>query len=489
MKIRSLKEVLLYNYRYWFGYAIVFTFGLYFLLWRLTTLNGGLSAEELSTASSHISARGILNLPVSLIHADLQWLSMKLFDINTLAIRLPSVILTIATAFILYSLLKKWFGKPAALISTSIFLSSDWVLYFARSGTNYIEFSFWLVLAILGLTKLLEKQKVGLFFLTMSSIGLLFTPLGIFAAFSLASVLIFNKTFRSRLLENNNAVIIGSGVAILAAFIAFIFSAFNNTQFMKTLIPLNGLSFTAFFKNIFLNTASIAGAIPTANAQFSTTGILFIRFSVVIIALFGIYMLFKTKLNRLNLLVIELFVLLIIIGGLLGDGAGSSLLLIPVIICVTAGMRHLLHRWNQVFPNNPYARLTAYIPLVLLCVITTLMHHAIYFTLWPSQSQTRAIFSNDLTSLQEELNKNTSASSKCIVLSQNQALQSLILASKTKCIPKFDLHNASEGGKIITQEKLDANILPYADPTVRALVDAVEINQVRWLVYTPPSNN
>ena len=122
MKIRSLKEVLLYNYRYWFGYTIVFAFGLYFLLWHLATLNGGLSAEELSTASAHISARGILNLPVSLAHADLQWLSMKLFDINTLAIRLPSVVLTIATAFILYSLLKKWFGKPAALISTSIFL-------------------------------------------------------------------------------------------------------------------------------------------------------------------------------------------------------------------------------------------------------------------------------------------------------------------------------------------------------------------------------
>ena len=114
MKVRSPKEVLFYNYRYRFGYAIVFAFGLYFLLWRLTTLNGGLSADELSTASAHISTRGILDLPVSLAHADLQWLSLKLFDINTLAIRLPSVILTIATAFILYNLLKKWFGKPAA---------------------------------------------------------------------------------------------------------------------------------------------------------------------------------------------------------------------------------------------------------------------------------------------------------------------------------------------------------------------------------------
>ena len=53
MKTRTLKQLVLYNYRYIFGYLIVFLFSIYFLGWRLGSLVPGLAPLEIVTAAAN----------------------------------------------------------------------------------------------------------------------------------------------------------------------------------------------------------------------------------------------------------------------------------------------------------------------------------------------------------------------------------------------------------------------------------------------------
>ena len=64
MKTRTLKQLLLYNYRYIFAYVIIIGFVVYFLGWQLGHIGPGLSAPEINTAARHVSLKDILNLPI-----------------------------------------------------------------------------------------------------------------------------------------------------------------------------------------------------------------------------------------------------------------------------------------------------------------------------------------------------------------------------------------------------------------------------------------
>ncbi len=487
MKTRTLKQLLLYNYRYWFGYSIIAIFAAYFLFWQLGHVRPGLSQLELETAARHLNLASILHMPLYPVHSLLQWASMKLLGINSFSLSLPSVVLSMFTAYFMYVLLKRWFGKSTALLSTALLISADWFLFVSRHGGGMIELSLWLTIALSCYTKLLERKHIWLIIFAASLAGLLFTPLGIYAAMTLLAILLAVRVFRERTLEASTLIKAVCVFILLVAVVVIGIIGFQNHAFAKALLGLGSLpTIPGFFKNMFLNTASIVAVVPASNPEFSPAGVLFVRFFELIFIIFGIMMLWKTRVNRLNLAVIILSTVLVITGGLLPQQHGGHLLLIPAVIFITAGIRHLMHRWRQTFPKNPYARIAAYIPLGVLFLSVTLLHYQSYFILWPVQTATHQAFSRDLELLTKELNtKAAEENTSCVVITDNSALKSLIAAAQVQCQPIFTFTESTSVDRFIVQPSALKSVqLPPSNET-RSLVNESKADNVRWLVIKP----
>lgn len=487
MKTRTLKELLLYNYRYWIGYSIVIGFIVYFLGWRLGSLVPGLSAREISTAAANTSLLEILKLPIYPLHSFLQWASIELFGVSPFILRAPSVVIALLTAFFLYQLLKKWFGKPTALLSTAIFVSADWFLFIARSGTGAIEFSFWLCLALLSFTKLLERKNKWVLLYAISLAGLILCPFGIYAVITLLVSLFMSRVFRERAKEASIWLKIPSVLIVVGTFIATIGLSIGNIALARSLVGIETIpTISEFIRNLFFNASAIIAVFPTASQTVSPTGILFFRFFELIFVGFGVIMLWRTRVNRLNLTVLILSVVLVIAGGLSPVSLGGSLLFIPAAIFMTAGIRHFIYRWQKTFPKNPYARTAALIPLAFLFITAVGLHYISYFNLWPNQTGTAVAFTRDFGLAQSELQNDGYTEKLCFVDSSDKNFNVLLQSAKINCELAFANGDVSTELPAVTLLKPESKAsLGVTGQQVRALVSETTLNNVRWLVVTP----
>lgn len=488
MKTRTLKELLLYNYRYWFGYSIIIGFIVYFLGWQIGTLPGGLSQPEINTAASRADLQSILQQPLYPLHAILQWGSMNIFGSDPWALRLASVLIGLVVALALYNLLKRWFGKPTALLSTAVFISADWFLFIARLGTGAVEFSLWLSLALLCLTKLLERKTNWLILFTLSLCGLLFAPFGIYAVITLVISLFACRLFRERIMSASLVVKILSPLILLLTITGIGFISFNNFDFLKSLLGIQALpSITEYVRNVFNNLGGVVAVLPSSNVIISPSGIFFIRFFEFILILFGVIMFWRTRVNRLNLVVLILSLVLALASGLSAGSRANGLILIPAAIFMTAGVRHLLHRWQRTFPLNPYARVTAYATLTVLFICVVALHYVSYFELWQTQSTARATFQPDFMLLKNELKKTEYSNKKCFVDSSNETLNKLLEASDTQCELQFKNQSTPPDYIIRTPSESTLESLSRQNPKV--LTSETTTNNVRWLIVNNQSNN
>jgi hypothetical protein len=484
MKIKTLKQLLLYNYRYLFAYGVIIVFAIYFLTWQLGSIGPGLSDPELASAAQHVSFKSIVDLPLYPLHSILQWLSMTFLDVGIISIRLPSIIMTAATAFFLYHLLKRWFGKSTALLSIAIFLSADWVLFFGRLGVGSIEFTFWLSLAFLTFIKLLEHKSRWLIVFAGTLCGLAFTPFGPYVIAALVGCILGFSTFRKRILETPVLVKILTGIVLAIGVLSVLFISIHNFIFLKSLLGLVELpSISNYFVNLFANTSGIVLVLPSYNPLISAHGIFFIRFFELIFILFGIAMLWRTRVNRLNLIILTITVVLVVISGLNDGPRGGSLILAPAIIYMTAGIRHLIHRWQRTFPKNPYARMASLIPMGILFACVIALHYQSYFVLWPKQSATHAVFSPDFKLAKDELKK--TGFDKCVVAGAKDTLTTVLKKTKVACDLSFtaEARSIAPGTKVLAAPGT-LTLPPDAKISSTPLVNETKEASLRWHVVT-----
>lgn len=491
MKTRTLKQLVLYNYRYVFGYSIIVLFAIYFLGWRLGSMTPGLAPQELSAAADHASVQSFISSPLAPFHGVLQFCTTKILGFSTVAIRLPSIIIGAATILLLYLLLKKWFGKSTALMSGALIVSADWFLHIARLGTGSIEFSFWVALGLLSLTKIIERKSIWLLSFTVALAALMLVPFGPYASLTLLISLFSCKVFRARVHEVGTLTKAASFIVVLLGLAGSIALSVYNLEFAKQLFAVKNLpSITEYFINIFVNTGSTVAMIPNASPVVSTTSIATIRFFELIFILFGIAMLYKNRVNRLNLSMIVLSIVLVAVSGLSRDDAAAGLMIVPAAIFMTAGVRHLIHRWKRTFPNNPYARVIAYVPLVALFVCVVAVHYVSYFRLWASQSTTQQIFSVDTELAISSLDSQSLEGKSCFIETDDKSQQTVIASAKTACRPLFN------NSTLVYQESAVLMILKPASPLITEaqvrpnypLVSATKDQNVRWLVVNRNNN-
>ena len=191
MKPALLREITLYRYRYVITYGLMILLLGLVLLTDISSVPGGIKDTEAASvvASNSLNpispkAIDVVNLPYQV----LQKLSISLFGLSPLTIRLPSVILGFIACGLLAIALNLWFRKNIATIALALAITSVPFIAMARSGVADILYMVLLLFVLLGAAKLtMQKHSRFIWKLVVVFAGLLllYMPLGVYAAVTL----------------------------------------------------------------------------------------------------------------------------------------------------------------------------------------------------------------------------------------------------------------------------------------------------------------
>jgi 4-amino-4-deoxy-L-arabinose transferase-like glycosyltransferase len=158
----------------------------------------------------------------------LQILSMKIFGINELAIRLPSALAALATILLVYWFIKKHFNSMTGFVASMVLLTSVGFVTFhgARTGDTDVLLTFFMTASTLFILDMILNERISnkkliviftcifLGFLTKSIVIFLFLPAILFY------FLIYEKSFFRQLVINKNLwMLLLSALLLIISFI------------------------------------------------------------------------------------------------------------------------------------------------------------------------------------------------------------------------------------------------------------------------------
>lgn len=240
---------------------------------------------------------------------------INLFNTNSLAIRLPTVLIAILTIFFLYIYLRLWQNKKTAVFSSLLLIFSLRYLHYARSEIVILSPGLFIIIFLL-ISYLIQKNKKGWFSLGLMT-GLSFH---FYVATRPIALIIILYLFLTHFIENKFRFkkIFDNSLNYLLAFLIGIGPAINQLSLKAT-----GAGSWIFQKNNFIElnflqkvkyiieqyTAALANNFVSKTSPMhypQTTPIL--EFPLNILSLIGIFILLKQKnkkyLNRLILLLL-----------------------------------------------------------------------------------------------------------------------------------------------------------------------------------------
>lgn len=367
MKKIIISKLFLYRYRFVIGYAVL---GLAFAI-LLITLPGfaqnGLSEAEINSATNsyYLGKNGILNGDlVDLPYRLLQKVSIILFGLTPYAIKLPSVIIGLLLGFLLILLLNRWFKSNVSLLASCLMVLSTPFLYLAGSGTPLIMLVFWPTLLLWLGSKIQGEKRPRPAYCFLFAIAMLlsiFTPYMIyFAVFCVIFVLVQpHLRFVVKGLPKLPLSIVG--IIILAGFAVLGVNIFNHPETIMELLFTKDFHMGNFFGNI------AAGLAPMFSWHHSLESVFLaplISLPIFALALIGLFSTTKGFFASRNSIASILIVFCLIITGF--NPEAIVFFILPFSILVAHGLKYLLEKWYGLFPANPYARISALLPLTIL---------------------------------------------------------------------------------------------------------------------------
>ncbi len=367
MKKIIVSKLFLYRYRFIIGYVVL---GVSFVIMLFTLplfAQNGLSNAEMDSATSsyYLGKDGLLNgdlvdAPYRLV----QKLAIVVFGLSTYSIKLPSIIIGLLLGFLLILLLNRWFKSNVSLLASCLIILSTPFLFLAGNGTPLIMLVFWPTL-LLWLGSKIQGEKrpkpMYCFMFAMALLGSIFTPYMIyFAAFCVLFVL-FQPHLRfvvKSLPKLPLAMII---IIVLAGFVALGISIHNHPETISELLFGNGSQPGNFWNNIAAGLAPVFSWHHNLESVFLAPLISLPTFALALIGLFSTTKGFFASRNSIASILL-LFCLMIT--GFQPQAVVFAIL--PFAILIAHGLKYLLEKWYGLFPENPYARISALMPLTVL---------------------------------------------------------------------------------------------------------------------------
>lgn len=426
----AVKNYTLYKLRFWIGHGLLGLIIAAVLTIAALYVPGGLTqAEQQSVLQS--AAIDISN-PASMIIVDfpyhaLQRLSIALLGLNDFSVKLPSLLFGVASIIGLILLLLRRFKQTISILATGIILISAQFISLATIGTPDIMFVFWSVMLLLIATYGIRGGKVSPAILYIGGITAalsLFTPFTLYIILALTVATLLHPHLRYILRRTPTAVLATNSLLVAAAVALIAVATTKDPSFISRLLYMS----ESFSLNIVDNLAVIGLQLADiTSASTPVTGLLTPIFgiSVIAISLIGMIVLMHERHSVLSYMVFSWTSLLTPV--ILLNPDTLFLLIVPMAFFVAVGCSQILSYWYQLFPQNPYARIFALLPVSILfsCVIISGVGRYFYGFQYYAPLANRSII--DMTLVNKELASQPDA--RLLVAKDEEAFYRLLLAA------------------------------------------------------------
>ena len=368
----------LYKNRFIIGYILLAASFLTLILFVPKIALTGLSTSEITsaTASQNLNLRSIFDGQlVDLPYRLLQKTVFKFIGITTYSVIIPSIIIGGFLGFFLILLLNRWFKNNTAIIASIIAVLSSNFLFLVSNGTPLIMVVFWPTLLLWLGSKVQGKERpapiwsfIFAFALFLSS----FTPYMIYLIILILIYTILHPHLRFTIknLPRLPFILVSLFILIGFGFMGFIF--LQHPETIKPLLYSGDFKLSTYFNNLkqaFLPFFTWHGVIESIFLAPQ------ISLPATFIAIIGLVSTFKGFFASRNSIAIFLIIFTILISGFHTDYA--VLLILPFTILIAHGLRYIIYKWYNLFPENPYAKLFGVIPITIFLftmIISDLSH-------------------------------------------------------------------------------------------------------------------
>lgn len=405
MKKIIISKLFLYRYRFVIGYIILGAAFVAMLFLLPLYAQHGLSAAEMESATNSYNLKidaplngDLVDLPYKL----LQKISILIFGLTPYAIKLPSVLIGLALGLLLILLLNRWFKSNVSLLASILMVLSTPFLFIAGSGTPLIMIVFWPTLLLWLGSKIQGEKRPKPMYSLLFAIALLFaifTPyMMYFAVFCVFFVFLQpHLRFIVKSLPKLPLTIVG--LLVIAGISALLMNIINQPDTIMELLFAKDFDITKFFPNISNGLTPVFLWSGSLESVFLAP---LVSLPMLALALIGLFSTTKGFFASRNSIATLLLVFTLIITGF--NPSAVIFLILPFAILVAHGLKYLLEKWYGLFPENPYARIAALIPLSVLfgtILIPSLLQYVDGYRYNPSVANE---FNYDLSVIRKNLN-------------------------------------------------------------------------------------
>ena len=403
MAARDFSNYFLYRWRYVIGYTAIGLLLAGLLLFAGLYLPGGLSESEMasvvqstSLSLSDPSTLAIANLPYYALQAGI----FELFGISSFTIKLPSLILALASAIGLVLLLRRWFKPNIAVPASLIAITTGQFLIIAQSGTPSILYIFWPIALLLLGTQITRVRKYRMLWKVLFAVTAalsLYTPLSIYPLIAIGLAVIFHPHLRNavRRLHKSRLIIVSLIFLALIAPLVWLVSLYPQLGLTLLGAPASGqidlgTNIITVAKQFFLFWEPSSGTVMTPVFGLGST----------LLILLGAYRLIRTRETTRSYLIIFWIVCLLPV--LIINPRFTTVTFVPAVLMLAAGLTSLIGYWYRLFPLNPYARIVGLVPVAILVVALVASGLARYVYGYHYSPEVAPLFSRDLSLLPKD---------------------------------------------------------------------------------------
>ena len=397
---KRIKAAVADNWRAGFVAVIAIALLGLLLVFRLTSLPGGLTDSEYQTLTlvqnDELSVEGLFRDPIFLPY----YVGLYLMQVSSLdahmSLRALSVLFGALGALGFYYVLKKWYSARIALIGSTLFVTSSWFLHSSRYTDTAVAYLL-VPLLIACVVAIQEKSRARWILVLAVLLGLSIIYVPGLIWFVLPAVLLQRKTIvRSILLQPIwfRVLIVVLVLSMLSPIAASLIWPASGSALQNGLallgLPTNLPNPLEFIKNIG-RTLSDIFVYSRAGALFGPGHLPWLDACTTILAGLGAIQFVKHfRLDRTKLLVIVGIIGLLLIAA---GGPVSVVLLLPFIyLLAVEGLKWLLDTWLSVFPRNPVARSFGVGVVIVLVITVSVYQTQKYFLAWGNAPETRGVF-------------------------------------------------------------------------------------------------
>lgn len=362
----DLSRYILYRWRYYIGYSLIGIALLGLLAVSIFFVPGALTSAEEQTIirSAEISpAKLLTDAPVNAPFYLLSYASLSLLGVGLLGIKLPALLLALATAVSMFVLLRRWFSPGIAVLASLIAITTGQFLFLAQLGATSVLYIFWpTVLLLLG-TIIAKRPRFGIFWKVLFFVAAalsLYTPLSIYVLIAIASTALLHPHLRFIVKRLSRPRVLLGIVAAAIILTPLFISLFATPSMLFTLLGLPA-EWPPIVDNLSTLSAQYFGfmTLGTGPVMLPVFGL-----ASMMIIIYGLYRIIRTRATVQSHLILIWLVCLLPV--LVINPLFVSIMFVPLLLLLATGLESILRRWYRLFPVNPYARVAGLLPLVVL---------------------------------------------------------------------------------------------------------------------------